>query len=215
MAAIPTETKTGELIFVPDPLVATRQIRIRVDRKAGMFGLYFTEDGGKTLLPLLLVPTKGSKVQPGSFLTIGDDGSVEWNFNPVVTEKARLSQIRGVPIPLTSSHIGSLYTSALFGLLTSPRGRVLQIKELHLTLQTTADQDVIIEIVDSTGAKLPNAGNNWIGTIATGQRTGIARFNTPLKLDPGSSYRIKIVQCGTSLSSGEVLEVRAVCELVS
>lgn len=215
MAIKPQETIQGELIIIPDPLVPIRQIHFRSDSATGRFGIYVTHDGAKTFLPLLLAPSADQGDRPGSFLTLGDDYSAEWVHNPVLAERARVAQFRGVPIPLSAAHISTLYTGALLGIFRSPRGRVLRATEMHLTVQTPADQDILVEIVDSVGNPLPNAGNNWIGRIANGQRTGLKQFNTPLTFSDGSNYKLKINQCGTVANPGEVLEVRLVCELVS
>jgi len=215
MAKIPEETIRGTLIIIPEPLVPIRQIHIRTDTAAGRFGLYFTEDGGTTFRPLLLVPTAETRDLPGSFLTLDDNRGAQWVHNPLLAERARAGQFRGIPIPLSASHSGALFTDAIFGLFRSPRGKQLRATELHLSMQTPADRDVFIEVVDNSGTKLPNSGNNWIGQIATGQRTGMKQFSTPLTFSEGLSYRLKINQCGTAANPGEVVETRLVCELVS
>lgn len=215
MPTTPKEVIQGELVIIPDPQVPIRQIHFRTDPQAGRFGIYFTEDGGSTFRALLLVPTAEAKDLPGSFLTLDDNRDAQWVHNPVLAERARQRQFRGIPIPMSSALIGTLSSNALFGLFRSARGKVLRVTEMHLTLQTPADQDVLVEIVDSSGNKLPNAGNNWIGRISTGQSTAVKQFTTPLTFETGISYKLKVIQCGTPVNPGEVLGATLVCELVS
>lgn len=214
MAQKPQTVIPGELVIGLDPLVPSRQIVIRSDNVSGRFGIYFTEDAGVTFLPLIVAPSAEARDLPGSFLTLGDDRGAVWLHNPVLAERARQSVLRHVVVPLSTTFISALFTNAVFGIFRSPRGARLRVTEMHMSVQTQADQAILIEIVDATGAKLANSGTNWIGQIASGQKVGIKQFATPLLFADSTSYRLKINQCGTEANPGEVLEVRLITELV-
>jgi hypothetical protein len=75
MAATP-QTITAPLEIIPDPMVPKYRVLIQRDTKTGAMGIYRSEDGGLTYIPMLPCPTPKNK--PGHILTLNDALQAIW-----------------------------------------------------------------------------------------------------------------------------------------
>jgi hypothetical protein len=192
----------AELLIIPDKGVPSEVVLIarRTASKGGL-GIYCSSDGGKTYRSM--IPAPGVNTRKGAILTIVDDlGNADWRLPPPSTPAPAIlsGQRQYVPFHLA----GDLSSGAVFGYLKIPQKRSATLVELQISMQSAADQDVTVDLIN--GSSVPQ---NRVATLAAGSYVSTTILETPLELKSGTVWRMKITGCGTGSAPGEFINVIA------
>lgn len=192
----------AELLIVPDRGVPSEVVLIaRRPASKGGLGIYCSSDGGKTYRSMVPAPAKNTR--KGAVLTIVDElGNADWRLPPPSASAPITLSGQRQYVPF--QHAGSLSSGAVFGYLKIPQKRSATLVELQISMQSSADQDVTIDLINGSSVL-----QNRIATLGAGSYVSTTILETPLDLRSGTVWRMKITGCGTDSAPGEFINVIA------
>lgn len=199
---MPTQnTINTELIVVPDQGVPDEQVLIARRPKLSGLGIYYTTDGGKTFRSMIPAPTQATR--QGAVLTVVDDkGNVDWRLPN--TPKPPPYVLSGQRQYASFNLAGALSSGGIFGYFKIPEKRSATLIELLVSVQTPADQNITVDLINSSGTL-----QNRTATLGAGSYFSAITLDTPLLLGPGTAWRMKVTGCGSNSAPGEFLNVIA------
>lgn len=196
--AKPRQEFPTELLITPDPFVPQFKILIQRNSTTGVTGLYYSQDSGATYK--LFLPLPGSQDRAGAFLTLNEDLTASWKqfVLPTILTKR-------LPVPIEMQQVGALEAGDIFGYFKVSAGLTLSLSEIQLCLQNAANANVQIDVVNGS-----NVVQERVAVILSGNKTGATVLSTPLRMNAGTVWKLKVLACGTGSTPGENLTARLI-----
>lgn len=193
----------GEQQFVPNALTPSHRTRFYRDPVSGILSAQYSTNGGTAWKDLISQPP--SVAAEGWIPTLGPNGNnIVWRpFSSFVGSQSGA----GLSMAWADfSFPGALYTEKEFGYFVVPAGVTLSAYGAQISAFSQATgSDIIVGIVNV----IENTSQIATQTIvlAANQMTSSLFFTQPLLMQPGTQWRLKILQTG-SQSTGEYLSCR-------
>jgi hypothetical protein len=202
---IPTVPINGILDHTPDPFQKNYKVKTERNNVKGRVEISTSKDGGVNYKVLLPEPTQ--KTQPGSVLSVQEDGSVDWKSPASSSLQVSASNwIAYAEMPCA----GSLTVNAHFGYYVAPIGFNINCIGLQLFLQTaTSGADLRVDLITPAGSE-----QSEVTTLLAGQQYVQNIFSSPFLMRASTAWRLKIKQIG-SIVPGEFLSARLILSPIS
>ena len=200
MAATP-QTITAPLEIVPDPMVPKFRLLVQRDAKTGAMGIYRSEDGGRSYIPLIPCPTPKNK--PGHILTLNDKLQAIWAA-PVIPEASSATiQSRNQTRFIDILCAGEVQQGDDFGYFRVPTDKAFRLTEIQYFLKTPSTAPIQIDFLKQ---------NTLLGRafVISPSAAGFIPFSLPISMSSGTSWAFQITSTGGTL--GENLTLRLVLE---
>lgn len=193
----------GEQQFIPNALTPSHRTRFYRDPVSGVLSAQYSTNGGTNWKDLISQPP--SVAAEGWIPTLGPNGNtIVWRpFSSFVGAQGS----SGLSMAWADfSFPGALYTEKEFGYFVVPAGTTLSAYGAQISaFSQSTGSDIIVGIVNVIENVSQTASQTIV--LAANQMTSSIFFSQPLLMNPGSQWRLKILQTG-SQSTGEYLSCR-------
>jgi hypothetical protein len=193
----------GEQQFIPNALTPSHRTRFYRDPVSGILSAQYSTNGGANWKELISQPP--SVAAEGWIPTLGSNGNnIVWRpFSSFIGSQSS----GGLSMAWADfSFPGTIYTEKEFGYFVVPSDTTLSAYGAQISIFSQATgSDIIVGVVNVIENTAQTATQAIV--LAANQVTSSTLFSQPILMQPGSQWRLKILQTG-SQSTGEYLSCR-------